>query len=178
MKYRTTNNIQVESAFNVIDDNGCISPAEDNNYKNELLYIISRFEVERLYTDRIMNDFRPDEESLIVKHSMGKVTFMIDGYNDDKREVWDIPEVRRFITKIHNDYPCWLYFSAFESNWLKVVFSCISENKSMPCLISITEVQSFFMPQFDCLEKLCKLANKSKNEMNKRMQDGIASILK
>lgn len=45
----------------------------------------------------------------------GKIFFEIDGYNDDKRGLWEIPEVRRYFRKLDETAPFFLYYIANET---------------------------------------------------------------
>ena len=45
-----------------------------------------------------------------VRKLQSKVGFFIDGYNDDPRELYQIPEVRHFIQQIQARWPYGLYF--------------------------------------------------------------------
>jgi hypothetical protein len=40
------------------------------------------------------------------------VFYVFAGYDDDPRELHDIPEVRHFLSLLHARWPCWLHFFA------------------------------------------------------------------
>jgi len=44
----------------------------------------------------------------------GKIFFEIDGYNDDERKPWEIPEVRKYFKSLDEIAPFFLYFIANE----------------------------------------------------------------
>jgi hypothetical protein len=44
----------------------------------------------------------------------GCITFSVDGYNDDKRELWEIPEVKAYFRKLDQIAPHFLFFIANE----------------------------------------------------------------
>ena len=46
----------------------------------------------------------------IVKKARGKITFLLEGYNDDPREIYEIPEVRIWTHKILPIFKYWAYF--------------------------------------------------------------------
>ena len=39
---------------------------------------------------------------------LGGLIFAVDGYDDDAREIYTIPEVRRFYGAFHRAWPYWL----------------------------------------------------------------------
>lgn len=46
----------------------------------------------------------------MIKKAKGKISFMIDGYNHDKREIYEIPEVRTWTKKVIPAFKYWGYF--------------------------------------------------------------------
>jgi len=53
-----------------------------------------------------------------------KMTILVDGYNDDDRELWDIPEVTEWFKTLHKTYPYILYFLTPES--IKLYFNILA----------------------------------------------------
>lgn len=50
----------------------------------------------------------------VGKDAAGKMVVSFDGYEDTKDEVYEIPEIRIFVTKILNKYPYLLYYVCTE----------------------------------------------------------------
>lgn len=46
----------------------------------------------------------------MIKKAKGKISFMIDGYNHDEREIYEIPEIRAWIKKVIPAFKYWGYF--------------------------------------------------------------------
>jgi hypothetical protein len=46
----------------------------------------------------------------MIKKAKGKLSFMIDGYNHDEREIYEIPEVREWTKKVIPAFKYWGYF--------------------------------------------------------------------
>ncbi len=72
---------------------------------------VDKFEIETLN----FSGFESLLEKLLSSHEMvielrGKITFLIFGYNDDKRELYQIPEVRNWIQKVIPIFKYWGYF--------------------------------------------------------------------
>ena len=40
----------------------------------------------------------------------GQVALAVDGYNDDPRELVDVPEVRAFLVQFNQQWPYWAFF--------------------------------------------------------------------
>jgi len=59
---------------------------------------------------------------------MNSMVFVVDGWNDDPREVHTIPEVRRFYRKFQQAWPYWFYFCNLDQDGLKgMVLSCLNQ---------------------------------------------------
>ena len=96
--------------------------------KTAVAYEISRFEVENCITDRLVTDLRVDKDNPIIHAGPGNVGFFVSGYDDDPREIYEIPEFVAFIRKANEFAPCWMYYAAPETLWLLNVLFCISKN--------------------------------------------------
>lgn len=60
-----------------------------------------------------------------VRRLQGRVALVFEGYDDDPREVYEIPEVRRFCAALDKRFPYWLYFLTTIQDNLKVVTFCL-----------------------------------------------------
>lgn len=60
-----------------------------------------------------------------VRRLQGRVSILFEGYDDDPREVYEIPEVRRFLGTLDRRFPYWLYFLTTIQNNLRVVTFCL-----------------------------------------------------
>lgn len=65
----------------------------------------------------------PDGDDL--KALQGKLLIAIEGYDDDSREVYAIPEARRFYQHLHDVFPAWLYFINLQTDNLKAMQTCL-----------------------------------------------------
>lgn len=64
-----------------------------------------------------------------VRRLQGRVALLFEGYDDDPREVYEIPEVRRFCAALDQRFPYWLYFLTTIQDNLKVVTFCLVQVK-------------------------------------------------
>ena len=90
-----------------------------------VMYEISRYEIENGLTDRLVHDLRVDPENPLVQAGIGSVIFMMQDYDDDPREIYEIPEFASYIRKANESTPCWMYYAAPESLWLQTVAFCV-----------------------------------------------------
>jgi len=90
-----------------------------------VMYEISRYEIENGLTARLVHDLRVDPENPLIQAGIGNVIFMSPGYDNDPREIYEIPEFQNFIRKANESTPCWLYYAAPESLWVQTVAFCV-----------------------------------------------------
>lgn len=85
-----------------------------------------------------------------LRQMMNSFVFVVEGWDDDSREIHTIPEVRRFYSAFHEAWPFWLYFCNFDVDTLKTIAAC--------CLPSITAMKVDGQPDvtvsFDPIELL------------------------
>lgn len=78
------------------------------------------------------NDLRPAVAALervlanteTVQRFKGRLHLFFDGYDDDPRELWVIPEVHAYVTALDAEFPYWLWFMAFDDPTLLLLVSC------------------------------------------------------
>lgn len=56
---------------------------------------------------------------------MGRVHFGVQGWDDDPREVYSIPEVRTFYQQFYRVWPDWFFFCSLESPCLTMMTLCL-----------------------------------------------------
>lgn len=56
----------------------------------------------------------------------GQMTLVVDGYNNDPRELVDIPEVRALLRRLEAEWPYWAYFFNQVDDSIKLLLSCIA----------------------------------------------------
>ena len=60
-----------------------------------------------------------------VRRFRGRVNVSFDGFDDDPREIYEIPEIRRFCAELDARFPYWLYFLSMEDSSLKMMTFCL-----------------------------------------------------
>jgi hypothetical protein len=117
-----------------------------------VVYQFSREKMERVDFSHFLSVYGRDKlpTGRKLREMMNTLTFMIEGYDDDLREVHSIPEVRQFYAAFREAWPYWLYFCNLDSDELRTMVLC--------CLPSIVAVKVDRQPnvkvEYDRLELL------------------------
>ena len=90
------------------------------------MYQFSRDKLERGDFSAFLARFGEDRlpSGAALARMMGGFVFAMDGYDDDPREVYAIPEIRRFYGAFHKAWPYWLYFCDLNQDSLKTMVMC------------------------------------------------------
>ena len=59
----------------------------------------------------------------------GQMTLVVNGYNDDPRELVDIPEVRAMLRQLEASWPHWAYFLNQVDDSIKLMLSCVAGSR-------------------------------------------------
>jgi len=59
----------------------------------------------------------------------GQMTLVVDGYNDDPRELVDIPEVRSLLRRLEVEWPYWAFFFNQVDDSIKLLLSCVAGSR-------------------------------------------------
>lgn len=140
-------------------------------------YEISRHEIENRLTSRLAHDLRVHPKNPLIQAGPGSIVFSVSGYDDDERELYQIPKFVRFIRKVNKAAPCWLYFAVPESNWLQVTASSILESSRIHgCRsgknilgFSTAELAHFLDSQIDNFYQLCTIANADERKVEEHL---------
>jgi len=122
-----------------------------------IFYQFSRSKVERCDFSHFLGLYAPDKlpTGSRLREMMGTLMFVIEGYDDDLREIHSIPEIRRFYTAFHEAWPYWLYFCNLETEALRMMVLC--------CLPSLAAIKVDGRPNvtvnYDRLELLHFIGN-------------------
>jgi hypothetical protein len=57
----------------------------------------------------------------------GRISLVVDGYNDDPRELFEIPEVRAYIKRLDQAWPYWFFFLSQADESIKLLESCLCD---------------------------------------------------
>ena len=141
-------------------------------------YEISRHEIENCAVDRLIHDLRVDPANPLIHAGSGRVVFFCEGYDDDPREIYEIPEFQSFIRKANESTPCWMYYAAPESLWLQTVAFCTLQSShvsgSRPGFRTLAfspyETAEFLDSQLDDCCELSLIAKVTKKKSRKHLK--------
>ena len=103
-----------------------VTVLQDGADADWLRVVVSRAEVEAVDVSRtaaVLSRVLADRSA--VQRYRGRVDLSFYGYSNDPRELYEIPEVRRFCKKLDEEFPYWFYFLSTERVTLTVVASCL-----------------------------------------------------
>lgn len=92
-----------------------------------------------------------------VRRFQGRVSVSFDGFNDDPREIYEIPEIRRFCADLDAQFPYWLYFLSTADSSLKMMAFCLCKvEKRGPGLVMLnnTDLGHFLYSHFAAMNDL------------------------
>jgi hypothetical protein len=93
-----------------------------------VVYEFSRSRIERGDFSHFLGTYGLDKlpTGRRLRQMMDSMVFVVEGWNNDPREVHMIPEIRQFYRKFREAWPYWFYFCNLDDDYLKpMVFSCL-----------------------------------------------------
>ena len=157
---------------------------------NELL---GSFENVLLLADRSeieagdVNDFaeffdRLEISNALTKQLEGRIGFMVNGYEKDPREIWEIPEVRTWMVAVQRRVKHWFYFLNRERSprsLVTVLAFCWSQPKrlgdgSWEC--PGTELESWLSLHVDSFYELAERLRLSEAEAGRIVTEAIRCV--
>ena len=95
-----------------------------------VVLLISRREVEAADIASVLSRLKPflatREDAWRYR---GQMTLVVDGYNNDPRELVDIPEVRNLLRGLESSWPQWAYFFNQVDDSIKLLLSCVAGHR-------------------------------------------------
>lgn len=99
-----------------------------------------------------------------VVNGRGRVSLMFEGYDDDPRDVYDIPEIRRYAKLLDEEFPYWFYFVSLDhpgASTLQVLALC---------LCRVVKASGFSTPHPDDLKQFLLSHIVALNQLCERFQ--------
>lgn len=142
-------------------------------------YVIDRKDIEEDNTNitlDFLNHLISSREHAL--RYMGKFEIMVHGYDDDSRELHQIPEVVAYLKKIDDNYPYWLFIQHQDGLWLKVLMHCLSKDPSLKELVILKD--DFFLIMQRWFTELNSLCNSLAIDIpkNRKLSKNFINILK
>jgi hypothetical protein len=93
---------------------------------NLVVYQFSRSKVERGDFSHFLDIYAPEKlpRGRRLREMMNSMTFMIEGFDADPREIHSIPEIRSFYASFCQAWPYWLYFCNLDSEEFQMMVLC------------------------------------------------------
>ena len=95
-----------------------------------VVLMISRREVEAAELDSVLSRLKvflvTREDAWLYR---GQMTLVVDGYNNDPRELVDIAEVRALLRGLEAEWPYWAYFFNQVDDSIKLLLSCVAGSR-------------------------------------------------
>lgn len=91
-----------------------------------VLVIISREQVDLQDYEELLLALRPmadDAES--TREYGGRLEFVFEGFENDPREVYAIPEIRQFVSSLTERFPFWFHFCGKVDDTLFALMACL-----------------------------------------------------
>jgi len=120
--------------------------------------VVSRQEVESLDISPALNVLETllyDAET--VRMFRGKANIAFHGYDNDSRELYQIPEVRRYLAKLDSKFPYWFYFLSIDTDTLKMIAFCICRTRDGDAGMVFPnphDIEAFMITHFDAINRL------------------------
>ena len=109
----------------------------------------------------------------------GRISLVIDGYNADPRELFEIPEVRRYIKAIDDLWPYWFFFLSQADDSIKIVESCLCDSiEVVPGVASIDteQLKDSLARHFSAMDRYCEAINLPEDRIQE-ISEGIISLI-
>jgi len=111
-----------------------------------------------------------------------RVDIAVQGYDDDQRELFEIPAVREFINKLDAEFPFWFYFLTKRGHGLQFILWCILPPLLTPAArrtISPKHLEDYLMKRgLPAMNQICALAGCSEQEIERLTNRVMTYIVK
>ncbi|WP_269533510.1 hypothetical protein [Chitinimonas sp. BJYL2] len=169
---------QFPITYKVVESN-VIKTALDNQF-GLVNYWIDRKDIEEQNISNalaFLNDLTSSRE--VCMGLKERLELSVHGYNDDSREIYEIPEVIAFLRALNEAWPYWMLFQHPEFTWLQVMAVCLcspTRTKDGKVAFDHEEMSELMTKWFCSLNELCHKFAISLT-VNKRVSAQAQSIL-
>jgi len=110
----------------------------------------------------------------------GRISLVVDGYNHDPRELFEVPEVRAYIKRLDQAWPNWFFFLSQADDSVKLLESCLCETiEVVPGVTSIDleQLERSLARHFTAMHRL-REALGLPEELCEEVADGIIGMFR
>jgi hypothetical protein len=161
--------------------------AEELRSAERVHYAVDRSDIESLHIEPVCEFFSRLQVNLdICEKLQGKVVLSISGYDNDERELYEIPEVRAWFVLAYPAVKYWFYFLTTDPSMssLIVLFACVCETekigqKSHGVLqigLELTKLHEMLMNGFGWLNEMTERLGMS-DDKNESISRAISEVV-
>ncbi|WP_374681492.1 hypothetical protein [Accumulibacter sp.] len=146
-----------------------------------VILMFSRSQVETCNVDeplQLLRRLTEDRQTAI--DFCGRISLVVDGYNDDPRELFEVPEVRAYIKRLDQAWPSWFFFLSQADESVKLLESCLCETiEVVPGVTSIDleQLERSLARHFTAVHRL-REALGLPEELCEEVADGIIGMFR
>lgn len=146
-----------------------------------LAIVVDRKDVERCdigSTLLILNRLLQGRE--VIRRFRNRVDLAFNGYDQDRRELHEIEEVRRFAAELDKKFPFWFYFLSLNRDTLFVLLLCLCryfKNQNNPMNLDKDETERFLVEHFEAVNWLFQTYDLDEDD-KERLTDQVMAYLR
>jgi len=140
------------------------------DFIDPLCYVISREQVESSDTAdalRFLNGLMTTPK--VARSNMERVDIAFHGYDENRWELFEIPEVRNFVYQLDEKFPYWLFFLSKQHLGLQAIMFCFLPpflTDEAKAEIHPKKLQDLLLKRwFPAMNHVCAFAGVSENEL-------------
>jgi hypothetical protein len=121
----------------------------------------------------ILNRIRATQK--LTQNNREKVDLSVFGYEDDPRELFEIPRVRAWVRKLDKAFPYWFFFFSKQLNGLKFITYSLCNYRKYPTggwEINNRNLAKFMENHFPPMNEICTSLGYTENEI-KELTDNV-----
>jgi hypothetical protein len=118
-------------------------------------------------------------DPLLAHDYCGRISLVVDGYNDDPREIFEVAEVRAFVKALDQQWPYWFFFLSQADDSIKLLESCLCDAiEVIPGVVSIDveQMERSLVRHFAAMDRFCEAINLSAEKIEE-ISEGVISLI-
>ena len=109
----------------------------------------------------------------------GRMSLIADGYDDDPRELFEIPEVRRYLKALDARWPYWFFFLSQADESIKLLESCLCDTiEVIPGVnsIDVEQLEKYLARHFSALNRYSESINLPESRIEE-ISEGVIALI-
>ena len=164
-----------------IGANKTVNPQSSPAILEPVMLVLTRPRIEAGDADEaldLLQELVSDTE--VTLSCCGRVSLVIDGYNDDPRELFEVAEVRAFLQALDARWPYWYFFLSQADDSIKLLESCLCDSiEVVPGVnaIDTEQLTASLTRHFAALNRLCEAINLPEQRVEE-ITEGVISLIR